>query len=411
MVAIPPIVYNSSLKKKLMNDPVYAQRLTAFRVKDIYKDEFFSNSPPSIFVGSRYYPEANVGVLSPPERKNDVSLYDDQKYWVENNLDIGTILHYRSQLINSRFRTDVTAVRSPDHKFLTLAREIGMSKTPVDTEVKLKKKIRLNVHFDDTSLPMGPRGNLTQLKIGNTKIPQHIDKVYADTDMKTIDAINYLQKHDYNEHTLSQLMSIGVFGQKNKRVLVPTRWSITATHSLLANEKLSRIKQYPLLDEYCFFSGNYLGNYYFIMLFPDMYAYELFETYMPGSFWNPTMSVNISTDFEPFKGRTAYVEQTAGGFYATRLGLTEYLDMVKRQASLFVFRVESPEYWAGLGVWVVLEAVRKTLKNKPIHFHDKTQLITFFKQKIFEAFKFDVHETLMNSKLMEHLKQKRLSEF
>ena len=338
-------------------------------------------------------------------------LYDDQKYWAENNFDIGKILDYRSRLINSRFRTEVTAVRRHDSKFLELSREIGMSRNPVDTEVKLKKKIKLRIKFDDTSLPIGPNGNLIRLKIGNTKIPQHVDKVYFDTDMKTVDAIFYLQKHGYDEQKLSQLMSIGVFGQKDRRVLVPTRWSITATHSTLANEKLFRIKRYAMLDDYRFFFGHYLGNYYFIMLFPGMYNYELFETYMPGSFWNPTMTINVSTDFEPFSGRTKYVEQTAGGFYATRLGLAEYLDQIKRQASLLVFRVESKDYWAGLGVWVVLEAIRRTLKNKPFIFNEKSQFINFFKTQVFNKFKFDTDNILLKSKLIEIMKQKRIFDY
>jgi len=69
MVKIPDVVYNSNLKKQLMQDPKYARKVAAFKVKEIYKDEFFANSPPSVFVGSKLYPEANIGVLSPPEKK------------------------------------------------------------------------------------------------------------------------------------------------------------------------------------------------------------------------------------------------------------------------------------------------------------------------------------------------------
>jgi len=172
MAKIPEIAYNSNFKKHLMQNPDYTRKIAAFKVKEIYKDEFFSNSPPSVFVGSKLYPEANVGILSPPEKRENIWMYDAQKHWADNNFDIHRILEFRSSLINSRFRTSVKAVRIEGNKFIELAREIGMSKNPVDTEIKLKKKIRLRLHFDDTSLPIGPRGNLVNLKIGNTKIPQ-----------------------------------------------------------------------------------------------------------------------------------------------------------------------------------------------------------------------------------------------
>ena len=371
MVKIPEIVYNSNLKKNLLARPEFANKITQFKVKEIFKDEFFSNSPPSVFVGSKFYPEANVGVLAPPEKIENVSLYDNQKYWAENNLDIYQIMEFRSSLINSRFRTDVKAVRTNDNKFLNLAREIGMSVKPVDVEVKLKKKIRLIINIDDTTLPMGPRGSVEKLRVAsNPKISSHVDKVYFDTDMKAIEGINYLNKHGYDENALSKLLSIGIMGQEKRRVLVPTKWSITSVDTMLGNELLKKVKQFPLVNNYLFFYGHYLGNHYFVLFLPEIYNYELFETYLPGSFWNPTTNVNISTDFEPFMGRTKYAEQTAGGFYATRLAMLEYLGKIKRQGSCLVVRIETPDYYLSLGVFVVREAMRKTLKNNPIMFDD-----------------------------------------
>lgn len=412
MVKIPEIIYNSNLKKNLLAKPEFANKITQFKVKEIFKDEFFSNSPPSIFVGSKTFPNVNVGVLAPPEKRENVWLYDAQKYWAEKNFDIYQIMEFRSSLINSRFRTDVKAVRTNDNRFLNLAREIGMSVKPVDVEVKLKKKIRLRINIDDTTLPMGPRGSIEKLRIAsNPKISSYVDKVYFDTDMKAIEGINYLNKYGYDESALSKLLSIGIMGQGKRRVLVPSRWSIVATHTALANEKLVRIRNYPILDEFKFFYGHYLGNHYFILFLPEVYNYELFETYLPGSFWNPTSNINISTDFEPFKGRTKYAEQTAGGFYATRLGITEYLDRIKKQASILVFRVETPDYFIGLGVWVVLASLRKTLLNTPLEFNDKNKAIGFFKKQIFEKFRLNVDKTLEHSRLLEAIKQKKIFDF
>src|SRR3989344_1243241 len=406
MVKIPEIVYNSNLKKNLLARPEFANKITQFKVKEIFKDEFFSNSPPSVFVGSKFYPEANVGVLAPPEKIENVSLYDNQKYWAENNLDIYQIMEFRSSLINSRFRTDVKAVRTNDNKFLNLAREIGMSVKPVDVEVKLKKKIRLIINIDDTTLPMGPRGSVEKLRVAsNPKVSSHVDKVYFDTDMKAIEGINYLSKHGYDENILSKLLSIGIMGQEKRRVLVPTKWSITSVDTMLGNELLKKVKQFPLVNNYLFFYGHYLGNHYFVLFLPEIYNYELFETYLPGSFWNPTTNVNISTDFEPFMGRTKYAEQTAGGFYATRLAMLEYLGKIKRQGSCLVVRIETPDYYLSLGVFVVREAMRKTLKNNPIMFDDKSKALDFFKKQIFEKFNLDISNTLKGSKLLDTIRQ------
>ncbi|MEK6934746.1 MAG: hypothetical protein AABW46_02610 [Nanoarchaeota archaeon] len=413
MVKVPEIIYNSNLKKNLMARPEYASKLTQFKVKEIFKDEFFSNSPPSIFVGSKLsYPKVNVGVLSPPEKREDVWLYDAQREWARKNYDIHQIMEFRSSLINSRFRTDVKAVRTNDNRFLNLAREIGMAAKPVDVEVKLKKKIRLRINVDDTTLPMGPRGSMIKLKVvDNPKIKSHVDKVFFDTDMKAIDGIQYLIKHGYGEDVLSKLLSIGIMGQGQRRVLVPTRWSITSVDSMIGNEYLKKIKDYPLLDKYLFFYGHYLGNHYFVLFLPEIYNYELFETYLPGSFWNPTMNVNMGTDFEPFKGRTKYVEETAGGFYATRIAMLEYLSKIKRQGSCLVVRVETPDYWLGLGVFVVREAMRKTLKNKPYEIDTKEKALEHFKKQLFDKFRLDISNNLRYSKLLDAIKQKKIFDF
>ncbi len=405
------VAYNTQLKKKLLSDPVFAQKVTQFKTKEIFKDEFFTNSPPSVFVGSKLYPEANIGVLSPPEKKENVWIYDAQKYWAEKNFDIFQILEYRSSLINSRFRTTVKSARNKEERFISLAREIGMSNKPVDAEMKLKKKIKLRLYVDDTALPLGATGTLEKLSIGNTKISQHVDKVYFDSDLKAVDGILYLKKHGYDEQKLSQLLSIGVLGQEKKRVFVPTRWSITATDDILGKQLLNKIRDYSFVFDYQLYTGCYLGNYYFVLLFPYRVQYELFETYMPGSFWNPSKVLQMSHDHEGFKGRTSYASNTAGGYYASRLGVLELLERIKRQASALVFRFETPDYWAGLGVFVVREAMRKTLQTKPFIFDSQEQLVAKLKELIFKQFHFPMDETLNKSKILESFQQKTLSNY
>ena len=79
-------------------------------------------------------------------------------------------------------------------------------------------------------------------------------------------------------------------------------------------------------------------------------------------------------DYEEFNGRKNYAYETAGGYYAARLAVLEYLKKNKIQARIIAYRKITPEYLAPLGVWVVREAARKAMNNKII-LNDKIELI------------------------------------
>ena len=63
---------------------------TNFKYKDVKMiSRLNSNSPPSVFVGSKLkYPLVNVGILSPLERDDDAWVYDDAKYWADKDFSI-----------------------------------------------------------------------------------------------------------------------------------------------------------------------------------------------------------------------------------------------------------------------------------------------------------------------------------
>ena len=182
-------------------------------------------------------------------------------------------------------------------------------------------------------------------------------------EIKASEGIEYLYKNDFSEYVLSKILSVGVLGLKKNKRLVPTRWSITATDDIIGKTLLKEIKGYKWLENFELFFGEFLGNQYLILLFPNIWSYELFELYTPGSSWNPSNEIKASTDIEWFSGRKDYAFSTAGGYYATRLPILEYLNKIKRQASALVIRIETPSYWAALGVWVVRESVKKALKK------------------------------------------------
>ena len=62
---------------------------------DLNKNEFFGNSPPSVFVGRFGYPDVNVGVLSPVQTMKDAHLLDSPKDWIKLKLKDEEILKLR----------------------------------------------------------------------------------------------------------------------------------------------------------------------------------------------------------------------------------------------------------------------------------------------------------------------------
>ena len=381
---------------------------TKFKYRDMGKiSELDTNSPPSVFVGSKLkYPSVNVGILSPVERDENAWVYDDAKYWAGNNFSIRDVMSLRDNLLNSRFQSKVTASRSsgPDNKFIGIAQEIALASKAVDVEIELANKVGPGMKKDRVLMPQGMRGQLKKARItSNVKIHKKLDKVVND-ELKAVAGIDYLYKNNFDEYTLSKILSVGVLGLKKNKKLVPTRWSITATDDMLGKSLLERVRSYKWIEDYELFLGEFMGNCYLIMMFPNVFSYELFELYLPGSSWNPGKEIKASTDMETYGGRKTYASATAGGYYAARLPILEYLDSVKRQATVLAIRIELPSYWASLGVWVVRESVRKALNNKKLKFRERSELIESAKKIGMIKFGFDPEKIIKKSKVFETIK-------
>jgi len=380
---------------------------TNFRLKNL-KDisRLDSVSPPSVFIGSKLkYPLMNVGILSPLEREEDAWIYDDAAYWAKNDFQISDVLRLRESLLNSRFQSKATDVRS-NNKFLDIAKEIAVASKPVDIEIELKKKLYVKRRTDKVVMPQGMRAPLKKAKIvSNVKIHQAVDKTMND-EIKAREGIEILYKKNFSEYVLNKILSVGVLGLKKNKKLVPTRWSITATDDTIGKFILKKIRDYKWLENYELFFGEFMGNQYLIMLFPNVWSYELFELYFPGSSWNPGTEIKASTDFEWFSGRKTYASNCVGGYYASRLPILEYLNSIKRQASVLVIRLETPTYWAGLGVWVVRESVRKALQ-KNMKFNSREELIDTVNKIAKIKYDFEPEQILNQSKLLERIKTER----
>ena len=387
--------------------PITAKHQALFKVKDKLASEDFFGSSPAPFVGRFGYPYVNVGILSPPEQSQDAWLYDAPLHWSANEFNIPQIVDLRSSLINSRFKANV----KQQDKMLSISQEVGMASKPVDVEINLEKKPFFRLNTDAFAAPMGPNAQLKKIEItSNPQIHTKVDKVVSDKELKANDALNYLHSHGFDENFLSKLLSVGTVGIGANRKLVPTRWSITATDDLLCKNTLKEVRQYPESDYTAFF-GSYLGNYYLILLFPDVWSYELFETYLPKASWNITNTIQFSTDYEGFYGRKDYAENCVGGYYSVRLAIAEKLREMKRQASVLTLRFITGEYALPLGVWVTREAARKALK-KPIKFASKELMLNYAKLLVKKKFGYDIENLTKHSILLKDVgKQKKLMSF
>ncbi len=387
-----------------------------FRIRELKNiNKLDSSSPPSVFVGSKLrYPLVNVGILSPLERDEDAWIYDDEKYWADNNFEITDVIQLRDSLLNSRFQSKVQDVRisKNSQKFLQIAKEIAVASKPVDVEIELKNRLNVGRKKDRIVTPQGMRGSLKKAKItGNVKIDRKVDKIIND-EIKASEGIEYLYKNNFGEYTLNKILSVGVLGLKKNKRLVPTRWSITATDDTIGKFLLKKIRGYREIENFELFFGEFMGNCYLILFFPGILSYELFELYLPGSSWNPSQEIKAATDFESFEGRKSYASNTGGGYYASRLPILEYLDKVKRQGSVLAIRIETPSYWAALGVWVVRESVRKALSNRKIEFNSKEELIESAKKVGIIKYNFNPAQILSRSKILSQVNtQRRLAEW
>jgi len=387
---------------------VYAKANAAFKVQKLLTSASFSGKSPAPFVGRVGYPYLNVGILSPAEQVENAWEYDAPRHWAENSYEIPRIIDLRTSLINSRFKTHV----KQQDKLLEISREIGMASKPVELEIQLTEKPAFRANFDASLAPMGPNAKLEKAEItSNPKIPREVDKAVSDKDLKANEAITQLYKMGHDENFLAKLLSVGNLGVGCQRKLVPTRWSITAVDDLLGKQAIERIRSYPE-DDNLFFAGNYLGNYYLVMVFSGMWSYELFETYVAGASWNVSSEVQYSTDYEPFAGRTSYAENCAGGYYAARLTIAEKLAERKRQASVLCLRFITGEYAAPLGVWVCRESSRKAMQSRPISFDDQQTMVKYCHALILRKFGYDITNILKESKLLaEQREQTKLNKF
>jgi len=355
-------------------------------------DSISGTSPPSVFVGSYNYPKVFVGPMVPPVHGN-TELLDNPEKWKGKTLE--EIINFRLKLVRG---IQQMSIEQTEGRYIENLQEVTMSSKPTDLDLIFNKKISSNVSIDGESAPFGPIGEIKSAKFSGSTSTKPIEKIFYDKDMKAQDAVLKLYNSGIEISKIQKCFSIGMMGQKRK--LVPTKWSITATDDIISKSIVNEILENNLIDTSKVFSYEHLGNIFSVILFPHRWIFEMVEA------WYSNGILGFGSDNEDARGIN-HPPHIAGAYFAAKLAVSEYLLKNKIQAGVLIFREIRPEYAIPVGVWQVREGIREAMKQKP-------QIITKFNDALeIAATKTSVskNEWIKNGKIIDMIRQKTLLDY
>ena len=356
-------------------------------------DSISGTSPPSVFVGSYNYPKVFVGPMVPPVH-GDTSILDSPEKWRGKSLE--DIVNFRLNLVRG---IQKVSIDQTDGRYIENLQEVAMSSKPTDSDLIFEKPASSNVSLDGESAPFGPVGEIKSAKFSSSTSVKPIEKIYYDRDLRAQDAVLNLYNSGIEISKIQKCFSIGMLGQKRK--LVPTKWSITATDDIICNSLTAEILDYDLIDSHRVFSYEHLGNVFTVVLFPHRWIYEMIEA------WFSDGILGFGSDFEDARGIDHHPPAIAGAYFAAKLGVLEYLIKNKIQAGAIILREIRPEYAIPVGVWQVREGVREAMNGNPIIAGDFDHALVLASNKM----SISKSEWLSHGNILSLIRQKTISDF
>ena len=350
-------------------------------------------SPPSVFVGSYNYPKVGVGPMVPPIH-GDTSLLDIPEKWIGKTLE--EIVNFRLNLIRGIQKIPVTETEG---RYIENLQDVAMSSKPIDSDIEFHKNTIPVASIDSESAPFGPLGEIKKIKFSGSTSEKSIEKVYYDKDLKAQDAVLNLYNSGIEISQIQKCFSIGMLGQKRR--LVPTRWSITATDDIISNSLVSEILDFDLIDSCRVFTFNHLGNSFSVILFPHRWLFEMEEAW-----YTEQGRIGFGSDIEDARG-IDHPPEIAGAYFAAKLGVAEYLAANQIQAAVLVLREIRPEYAVPVGVWQIREGIREAMKQRPFIADSLDEGIDYACKPL----SISKSEWLAKGDLLKLIKQKSITEF
>jgi hypothetical protein len=329
------------------------------------------SSPPSVFIGSYGYPKVLVGPMVTPTQ-GDTFVMDTPESWIPKKYGQDDIIKFRLDLVRGKKEVGIKDI---DHRLVRKMQEISLASDSVESEAEFKHKPR-GITFNEEHQPFGPSAALEKFDIGNTKWERHLEKVYYDTDWKAADAVSKLYGDGVLFSQMQKAFSTGTMGIGKNRKLVPTRWSITAVDTILANNLYDQVKYFDAIENYQVFEFSSLNNYYAVILTPTPWQYEWIEAFIHVL----GREEMIFADQEYTKGKTGY-SSVGGCYYSCKFAVLEALKRMKKQAGAIVLR-EAYEGYVPLGVFNVRENVRNAMKQMPKEFDSYRAVLNHVSTKL-----------------------------
>ena len=345
--------------------PLLTKIASYLRIKPLFnREQVNGSSPPGVFVGRMGYPYVYAGPLVSPFHGNTQEL-DAPERWFGKTME--EIVDFRLKLVRGKFRVNVKKPQR-NARFVEDTRFLAMAEIAIDVELELTKRPQKRFVLNDSVQPMGPSAVIKNMRAGNGRLNAKVEKAYYDDDLKAVDAVQDLYNRGVAVSRLQKALSVGAFGRKTQRKLVPTRWSITAVDSMISQRLMDKVREFPRINGVRIYESNYLDNRSEVLMLPDAWKYEAMEAWYPGTVWNPRGEQKyLVSDWEGHRGRTFYATME-GCYYAARLAVNEKLLKERRQATAIVLREAHPDYIMPVGVWQVRENVRHALKKTPLTF-------------------------------------------
>ncbi len=355
-------------------------------------DSISGTSPPSVFVGSYNYPKVFVGPMVPPVH-GDTSLLDSPERWKGQSLE--DIVNFRLNLVRG---IQKIPINQTEGKYIENLQEVAMSSKPIDSDLTFEKSTSSNISLDGQSAPFGPIGVINSAKFSGTTSEKSIEKTFYDKDLKAQDAVLNLYNSGIEISKIQKCFSIGMLGQKRK--LVPTKWSITATDDIISKSLADEVLDYSIIDSCRVFSYDHLGNVFTVVLFPHRWIYEMIEA------WYSNGVLGFGSDFEDARG-IDHPPAIAGAYFAAKLAVLEYLVKNQIQAGVVILREIRPEYAIPVGVWQVREGIREAMKQNPTIADNFDDALSSASNKM----TISKYEWLTHGNILKLMRQKTLSDF
>lgn len=357
------------------------------------------STPPSVFIGSFGYPKVLVGPLVPPVC-GDTRMLDSPEQWIPSGLETADVLGYRMQLIRGK---QAVNVKETQGRMGEMLQDISLSRKSANVEASFKKAPR-GFSLSEELPAFGPSGELENLRVDAGSWDARLEKAFYDTDLRAREAVLELYGHGAEFSEIQRAFSVGAFGLERNRKLVPTKWSITAVDSTLANELREQVMHTPMLETNLVYEFQSFANKYCVVFYPSVWQFEWIEAFFEHA--PEAKRASIFGDFEYAEGKKEY-SRVGGCYYSSKLAALEKLSELGRQAGVLILREAYPEY-VPTGVWNVRENIRNALKQAPAEFETSGEALkhAFSRMKIPESDWRRNSDTLKNN-----LRQQTLSAF